>query len=116
MFRHFYLFVLKTTSIHGGEISMPLTVCFKLSITTVFMHTYTTGASKELDLHAQTVHLIAAEHVTRRKQFKQSKLSWRKHSGVRWSLGWGPFNTGAAQWNNGHVYFKGQYYSYGLSK
>ncbi len=84
------------------------------------MHAYTTGASKELGLHSQTVQLIAAEYVTRRKQFKKSKLRWRKSTGVRRSLGWIPFNTGAATWKNGQVFFAGNYFkvwdSYGLSK
>ncbi len=84
------------------------------------MHAYTTGASKELGLHSQTVQVVAAEYVTRRQQFKKSRLSWRKSSGVRRSLGWVPFNTGAAQWKHGQVYFNGEHYqvwdSYGLSQ
>ena len=58
--------------------------------------------------------------MTRHKQFKKSKLSWRKSSGVHRSLGWIPVNTGAAQWKHGQVYFNGQHYkvwdSYGLSQ
>ncbi len=84
------------------------------------MHAYTTGAFKELGLHSQTVQLIAAEYVTRRRQFHKVRLAWRKSSGVRRSLGWIPVNTGAAQWKHGQVYFNGQHYkvwdSYGLSQ
>ena len=73
------------------------------------MHAYTTGAFKELGLHSQTVQVVAAKYVTRRKS-----------SGVRRSLGWIPVNTGAAQWKHGQVYFNGQHYkvwdSYGLSQ
>ena len=84
------------------------------------MHPYTKGASKELGLHSQTLQSIAAEYVTRRKQFKKARLNWRKSGGVRRSLGWIPVNTGAAQWKNGQVYHNGHYFkvwdSYGLSQ
>jgi IS605 OrfB family transposase len=45
------------------------------------------GAAKELGLHSQTVQLVAYEYVTRRVQFKKSKLRWRSR---RKSLGWIP--------------------------
>ena len=84
------------------------------------MHPYTQGAGKELGLHAQTLQMIAAEYVTRRKQFKLATLKWRKSSGSHRSLGWIPFNTGAATWKQGQVYFNGHYFkvwdSYGLSQ
>ena len=84
------------------------------------MHAYTTGSSKELGLHSQTIQMIASEYVTRRKQFKKSKLRWRKSRGSGRSLGWIPFNTGTATWKNGQVFFAGNYYkvwdSYGLSQ
>ena len=83
-------------------------------------HQYTTGASKELGLHSQTVQCISKEYTTRRKQFKKAKLKWRKTFGVGRSLGWVPVNTGAAQWKNGQVFHHGKYYgvrdSYGLSQ
>src|SRR5690554_3649433 len=81
---------------------------------------YTNGAGKDLGLHSQTVQRIAAEYVTRRKQFNKARLSWRKTGGVRRSLGWIPVNTAAAQWKNGQVYHNGHYFnvwdSYGLSQ
>ena len=84
------------------------------------IHKYTTGASKELGLHSQTPQVVAKEYITRRKQFKKQRLSWRKTFGVRRSLGWVPVNTGMAKWKNGQVYFNGQYYgvwdSYSLSQ
>lgn len=82
-------------------------------------HKYTCGANKELGLHSQTVQCVSKEYVTRRKQFKKSKLRWRKSRGSRRSLGWIPINTGMAQWKNGQVYHNGHYFkvwdSYGLS-
>jgi len=39
------------------------------------MHKYTKGAGKELGLHSQTLQVIAQEYVTRRKQYKKSKLN-----------------------------------------
>lgn len=81
---------------------------------------YTNGSSKELGLHSQTVQSICKEYTTRRKQFKKSKLKWRKSFGVKRSLGWIPVNTKKASWKNGQVYFNQQYFSifdsYGLSK
>lgn len=44
------------------------------------------GAAKELGLHSQTVQLVSYEYVTRRVQFKKSKLKWR----CKKSLGWIP--------------------------
>ncbi|TWH76710.1 IS605 OrfB family transposase [Azomonas agilis] len=84
------------------------------------LHPYTKGANKELGLHSQTLQEIAREYVTRRKQFKKSRLNWRKSGGVRRSLGWIPINTGAARWKNGQLYHNGHYFnvwdSYGLSQ
>jgi putative transposase len=81
---------------------------------------YTQGANKELSLHSQTVQQVSKEYVTRRKQFKKSKLNWRKSHGARRSLGWIPVNTGQAKWKNGCVFHNGQYFkvwdSFGLSQ
>ncbi|WP_231692777.1 transposase [Thiopseudomonas alkaliphila] len=81
---------------------------------------YTQGVHKELGLHSHTVQKVGAEYATRRRQFKKSRLSWRKSGGVRRSLGWIPINTGMAKWKNGQVYHNGHYFnvwdSYGLSQ
>jgi len=80
---------------------------------------YTDGAGKELGLHSHTVQEIGKEYVIRRKQFKKAKLKWRKSHGVKRSLGWIPFKSGALKWKNGSIYFNGQYFrvwdSYGLA-
>ena len=84
------------------------------------LHPYTKGAGKELGLHSQTLQCVAKEYVTRRNQFKKTRLNWRKTGGVRRSLGWIPVNSGAANWKNGQVFFNGAYYqvwdSFGLSQ
>jgi putative transposase len=84
------------------------------------LHPYTKGAGKELGLHSQTLQCVAKEYVTRRKQFKKARLNWRKSGGVKRSLGWLPFNTSAASFKNGQVYFNKQHFkiwdSYGLSQ
>ncbi|MGB0466190.1 MAG: RNA-guided endonuclease InsQ/TnpB family protein [Pontibacterium sp.] len=81
---------------------------------------YTQGANKALGLHSQSVQEISKEYATRRKQFKKSRLNWRKSGGIRRSLGWVPIKTGAAKWKNGRVYHNGNYFkvwdSYGLSQ
>jgi putative transposase len=84
------------------------------------LHPYTKGAGKELGLHSQTLQCVAKEYTTRRKQFKKARLNWRKSGGVKRSLGWVPFNTGAAKLKNGQVYFNKNHFkiwdSYGLSQ
>ncbi|CBL44554.1 Transposase, orfB [gamma proteobacterium HdN1] len=84
------------------------------------LHPYTKGAGKELGLHSHTLQCIGKEYVTRRKQFKKSRLNWRKSGGAKRSLGWIPVNTGAATWKNGQVYHAGHYFnvwdSYGLAQ
>lgn len=84
------------------------------------LHPLTKGAAKTLGLHSQTLQEVAREYVTRRRQFKKTRLNWRKSSGIRRSLGWIPFNTGASQWKNGQIYHNGHFFkvwdSYGLSE
>lgn len=81
---------------------------------------YTDGSSAELPLHSHTIQEIGKEYATRRKQFKKRKLAWRKSGGVRRSLGWIPFKSGAAKWKNGQVYHNGHSFkvwdSYDLSR
>jgi len=91
-----------------------------LFLSTFDLHPYMKGAQKELGLHSQTLQCVAKEYVTRRQQFRRSRLAWRKSKGVRRSLGWIPINTGAACWKNGQVYHNGHFFSvwdsYGLSQ
>jgi putative transposase len=80
---------------------------------------FTRGATKEgLRLHSQTVQAIAEEYATRRRQFRKVRLSWRKSTGSRRSLGWIPFKRAAIQTAHGQVKFAGQrlslWDSYGL--
>lgn len=81
---------------------------------------FTRGANKELGIHSQTVQMVGAEYVTRRKQFKKIRLSWRKSGGARRSLGWIPLNGQSLKWRNGQLFHDGCYYgvfdSYGLSE
>ena len=81
---------------------------------------FTCGATKEgLHLHAQTVQAITQEYATRRKQFRKVRLSWRKSTGSRRSLGWIPFKASAIHAAHGQVRFAGQWLSlwdsYGLN-
>jgi putative transposase len=56
-----------------------------------------------LHLHSQTVQAIAEEYATRRRQFRKVRLSWRKSTGSRRSLGWIPFKKAAIQAAHGEV-------------
>src|SRR5450631_1404006 len=80
---------------------------------------FTRGATREgLHLHSQTVQAIAEEYATRRRQFSKVRLSWRKSTGSRRSLGWIPFKASAIHAAHGQVKFAGQWLSlwdsYGL--
>jgi transposase len=80
---------------------------------------FTRGATKEgLRLHSQTVQAIAEEYATRRRQCRKVRLSWRKSTGSRRSLGWIPFKKTAIQAAHGQIKFAGQWLSlwdsYGL--
>jgi IS605 OrfB family transposase len=81
---------------------------------------YTNGSGKELGLHSHTIQEVSKEYVTRRNQFKKTKLNWRSSGGALRSLGWVPFKSGSVTWINGTVRFNGQYFkvwdSYKLSK
>ncbi|WP_166168579.1 RNA-guided endonuclease TnpB family protein [Acinetobacter sp. SA01] len=83
---------------------------------------YTKGTSKECGLHSQTIQAITEELVTRRKQFKKTKLKWRvsNKKSARRSLGWIPFKNVAIKYADGYVqYGKHQFKvwdSYGLSQ
>ena len=86
------------------------------------IHEYTVGASKELNLHSQTIQAVTEELVTRRKQFNKVKLQWRVSNpkAARRSLGWIPFKKAAIKYQNGQVRYGKQWLglwdSYGLSK
>ena len=85
------------------------------------LHEYTAGATKEgLSLHSQTIQAITEEYVTRRKQFKKAKLSWRKSGGAHRSLGWVPFKACAIAFKNGQLRYGKVWLSlwdsYGLSQ
>ena len=83
---------------------------------------YTAGASKQLNLHSQTIQAVTEELVTRRKQFKKTKLKWRvsNRKSPKKSLGWIPFKKSGIKYQNGQVKYGNQWFSlwdsYGLSK
>ena len=83
---------------------------------------YTAGASKQLNLHSQTIQVVTEELVTRRKQFKKAKLKWRvsNRKSPKKSLGWIPFKKSGIKYQNGQVKYGNQWFSlwdsYGLSK
>lgn len=80
----------------------------------------TTGIQRErgYSIGSATVQEVIAHHGKARKQFRRSRLRWRVSGGARRSLGWVPFRSKQAQWQNGCVKFAGHYFkvwdSYGL--
>jgi len=83
---------------------------------------YTTGASKLLNLHSQTIQAITEELILRRKQFKKAKLKWRVSNpkSSKKSLGWIPFKKTAIKYQHGQVKYGNHWFSlwdsYGLSQ
>lgn len=83
---------------------------------------YTKGASKECDLHSQTIQAITEEYVIRRKQFKKARLRWRVSNpkSSRRSLGWIPFKKACVKYDDGWISYRKHIFnlwdSYGLSK
>lgn len=79
------------------------------------------GIQKERQyrIGSATVQEISKSQAKARKQFKRSKLRWRKSCGANRSLGWIPFRGTQVQWKNGCVKFAGHYFkvwdSYELS-
>ena len=52
------------------------------------------GASKCFEhIGSDTIQRVNGEYATRRRQFKRTKLRWRKSAGSRRSLGWIPFKS-----------------------
>jgi transposase len=69
---------------------------------------YTKGSSKEgVSLHSQSVQAVSEEYVTRRKQFKKRRLTWRSSKGARRSLGLIPFKSSAIAYRDGQVRYQG---------
>lgn len=74
---------------------------------------------RQYRIGSATCQEISKHHAKARKQFKRSKLRWRKSGGTNRSLGWIPFRGTQVKWVNGCVKFAGHYFkvwdSYGLS-
>lgn len=74
------------------------------------MQKYLSGASKEgLGIGSAVFQQVAEEFVTRRRQFKKSKLRWRISNPKRAdrSLGWIPFKNRSLVYKGGQVCFQG---------
>jgi len=87
------------------------------------MQKFLNGASKEgLGIGSAIFQEVAAEFVTRRKQFKKRQLRWRVSNRTRanYSLGWVPFKARSLSYKGGQVVFQGLklslWDSYGLSQ
>jgi putative transposase len=68
----------------------------------------TTGSSRELGLHSQTVQAVCEEYATRRQQQKKRRLRWR---GKR-SLGWVPFKASGVKVLGDTVRYAGQVFRF----
>lgn len=73
----------------------------------------TSGCSKELNLHSQTIQAINFEYVVRRKQFKKKKLNWRSS---KRSLGWVPFKKDGVLLDGDSVVYQKKVYRFWKSR
>ena len=116
---------------HAREVNFVWNYCNELSHRSIREHgkflsaydlqKYTNGSTKEgLSLQGHTVQEIGKEYVTRRSQFKKSKLRWRVSDRTKSnrSLGWIPFKKGSVLYRAGQVFHNGRLFSlwdsYGL--
>jgi IS605 OrfB family transposase len=102
-----------------NELSMKVLERERRFIYAAEMQKYLNGASKEgLAVGSAVFQQVAEEYVTRRVQHKKRRLSWRKSSGSRRSLGWIPFKKRSLVYRNGQIQFQGTmlnlWDSYGL--
>lgn len=73
------------------------------------MQVMTKGCSKELGIHADTVQMVCKEIATRRRQFRRSRLRFRKSFGSRRSLGWIPLRAKSLKFDNqGEIIYCGR--------
>ena len=70
------------------------------------LHRLTSGASKELDIHAHTIQRVCHQFVYSRDKAKRAGLRWRGKK----SLGWVPFNTGHVTFDGAALRFRGSSY------
>jgi len=75
-------------------------------------HALSSGCSKELGLHSQTIQAVCDEYATRRKQHKKRLLRFRGKK----SLGWIPFKGKAIKVQGDGFRYQGQCYRVWLSR
>ena len=59
-------------------------------------------------MNSTSLQMVGHEYVRRRKQFKKSKLSWRKSQGSKRSLGWIPVRKDCISYKSGSIYHNRQ--------
>lgn len=77
------------------------------------LNNLTSGCSKELNIHSQTIQFVCEEYAARRNQFKKSKLKWR--TGKR-NLGWIPFKSSAIKVEKDTLIFNKQTFRFWKSR
>jgi transposase len=66
----------------------------------VELNNLTSGTSKILNLHSQTVQAVCETYAKSRKQAGKRRLNWRKSLGCKRSLGWVPFKASGISVDN----------------
>jgi transposase len=77
------------------------------------LHTLVAGTSKMLGLQSQAIQSVCTEYVTRKRQFRKRRLSWRSR---KRSLGWIPFPNQAISLRGATVRFGGRTFRLWLSR
>lgn len=105
---------------HAGAVNFVWNYCNESSIKQVGyngkflsnydLHNLTAGCSKDLSLPSQTIQVVCNEYVTRRRQYKKSRLRWRSR---KRSLGWIPFKAVSIKLLDfGKFYFNGKVFRF----
>jgi transposase len=77
------------------------------------LHALVAGTSTMLGLQSQAIQSVCTEYVTRKRQFRKRRLSWRSR---KRSLGWIPFPTQAIRIQGDVVRFGGRVFCLWLSR
>jgi IS605 OrfB family transposase len=77
------------------------------------LHALTSGVSKDLRLHSQTVQGVCDEYVTRKRQHRSIKLQWRSR---KRSLPWIPFKASGIRVHGDTVVYCGHHFRLWLSR
>lgn len=82
-------------------------------LTWVDLNNLTSGSSKILELHSDTIHAVCEEYSSKVKKAKKRKIKWRSH---KKNLGWIPFKARAIKIKDDSFKFNGRWFRFFKSR